>query len=64
VKSLFVLVVLLISCSSTGSIHNADLNRRKEEMLRQDLRMKKQMQTARKRATPKKKRQKIKRARQ
>lgn len=63
-KSLFVLVVLLISCSSTGSIHNADLNRRREEMLKQDLKMKRQMQTARKRATPKKKRHKIKRARQ
>jgi hypothetical protein len=64
VKSLFVLVVLLVSCSSTGSIHNADLNRRHEEMLRQDLKMKKQMQTIRKRATPKNKRHKIKRARQ
>ena len=63
-KSLFVLVVLLVSCSSTGSIHNADLKKRHEEMLRQDLKMKKQMQTIRKTATPKNKRHKIKRARQ
>jgi hypothetical protein len=62
VKSLFILVVLLVSCSSTGSIHNADLNKRHDKMLRQDLKMKKQMQTIRKRATPRKKRHKIKKA--
>jgi hypothetical protein len=64
VRGLFVLVVLLVGCSSTGSIHNADLVRRKDEMIQQDLKMKRQMQNARKRATPKSKRHKIKRARQ
>jgi hypothetical protein len=61
---IFVAIMLLASCAHTGSIHDADLNRRKKEMLRQDLKMKKQMQTIRKRATPKNKRHKVKRAKQ
>lgn len=61
-KIVLLVVFLITGCSSYSGIHNEDLVRRKNEMLKQDYKMKRQMQKARKAATPKNKRQKNKRA--
>jgi hypothetical protein len=55
-KVLYIIIILITGCSSYSSIHNEDLVRRRKEMLKHDYKMKRDMQKARVRATPKKKR--------
>lgn len=57
-KVLYIIIILITGCSSYSSIHNEDLVRRRNEMMKQDYKMKRDMQKARVRATPKNKRQK------
>lgn len=57
-KVVLILMFLITGCSSYSGIHNEDLVRRRNEMLKQDYKMKRNMQKARARATPKNKRQK------
>lgn len=61
IKWIFI-AFFITGCSSYSGIHNDDLVRRKNEMLKQDYKMKRQMQKARKAATPRNKRVKNKRA--
>jgi hypothetical protein len=58
---LIAILFAIMSCVSSGSIHNQDLQNRRREMLRQDKVMKKKMQTARKHATPRRLRNKTSR---
>ena len=56
------LVGVLFSCASSGGIHNDGMKYRHKEMIKQDVKMKRQMQAERKKATPRNKRNKIKKA--
>jgi len=61
---IFIAVIVLSSCASTGSIHNADLVNGNKKMLHQDYLMKKKMIRTRELATVKAKRLKTSRVKQ
>jgi hypothetical protein len=58
---IFVAIIVLSSCASTGSIHNADIVNGNKKMLHQDYVMKKKMIRTRELATVKAKRLKTSR---
>jgi len=62
-RIIFCVILLVTSCSSySKGIHNDGLKYRTEQMLKQDQNMKRQMQKARAKGTPRKKRNKVKKA--
>lgn len=61
---IFIAIIVLSSCASTGSIHNADIVNGNKKMLHQDYLMKKKMIRTRELATVKAKRLKTSRVKQ
>ena len=61
-KVVLILMFLITGCSSYSGIHNEDIVRRRNEMLKQDYKMKRDMQKARARATPRINRHRVKKA--
>ena len=61
---IFIAVIVLSSCASTGSIHNADLVNGNKKMLHQDYLMQKKMLRTRELDTEKTKRLKTSRVKQ
>lgn len=61
-KIFITVFIFLVSCASSSGIHNDGIKYRTENMLKQDVKMKRQMQKARAKGTPRKKRNKVKKA--